>query len=324
MVAPVLSLYETVAPFGVFFDRLHFRFQLDLHALLDQRLLQFGGNFFIFERNDPGQSFEQGDFRAEGAEDRSELDADCTAADHDHRFGNFLQAQNFAVGENDIVIDFDAGQRTRLGTGGEQNVRGFQFGNFSVFFDGDFAWSGDLAPAGNRFHFVFLEQRADAAGVFLNDFVFAGEDRRPINLHVFHFEAKFLGALEVVINISVMQENLGRDAADMQASAAKKRILLDHGNFQSPLRGANRGHITARTAPDYDQVVFSQTSPPGHSVFPSTFELMHGRVFRIAALPGEQTNDFSSQEPQSQPRSHWNLREPRALQDRFPCCHRTL
>jgi len=30
---------------------------------------------------------------------------------------------------------------------------------------------------------------------------------------------------------------------------------------------------------------------------------MHGRVFRIAALPGEQTNDFSSRAPRSQPRN---------------------
>ena len=67
--------------------------------------------------------------------------------------------------------------------------------------------------------------------MFLNNFVFAGKNCGPVNLYILHFETEFFGALEVIINVRMVQENLRRDAADMQASAAEKRIFLNHGHF---------------------------------------------------------------------------------------------
>ena len=103
-------------------------------------------------------------------------------------------------------------------------------------------------------------------GMFLDDFVFAGEHRRPIDLHVFHFEAEFLGVLEIVVNVGVVQENLRGDAAHVQAGAAEKRVLFDDGGLQSPLPGANRGDVAARSAADDHEIIFSQADPPGSIV----------------------------------------------------------
>jgi hypothetical protein len=70
----------------------------------------------------------------------------------------------------------------------------------------------------------------------------------------------------VIVNIGMVQENFGGDAADVQASAAEKGIFFDDGNFQAPLRGANAGDVSARSAADDHNIVFSQTSPPPKAV----------------------------------------------------------
>jgi hypothetical protein len=66
----------------------------------------------------------------------------------------------------------------------------------------------------------------------------------------------------VIVNVGVVQENFGGDTAYVQAGAAEERIFFDYGDFQAPLRGANGGDVSAGSAADYYNIVFSQTSPP--------------------------------------------------------------
>ena len=68
------------------------------------------------------------------------------------------------------------------------------------------------------------------------------------------------GILERVVNFSRVQQNLCRDAADVQASAAQETVLLNASGFQSPLRGANRGVVSPGTAADNRKIVFGQVS----------------------------------------------------------------
>src|SRR6202007_1628726 len=105
-------------------------------------------------------------------------------------------------------------------------------------------------------------------GVLFDDFVFARQDGRPLDFHVLHFKAEFLRALEMVVNVGMVQKNFGRDAAYMEARAAERGFLLDDNRLQSPLCSANRGHVAARSAPDDREVVFSQTGSPLRLVFP--------------------------------------------------------
>ena len=44
-------------------------------------------------------------------------------------------------------------------------------------------------------------------------------------------------------------------------------VFLDDDGLQSPLRGANRGDVAARSAPDDREIVFSQTGSPLRLVF---------------------------------------------------------
>jgi hypothetical protein len=228
--------------------------------------VKLGGNFLIFEWNDARERFEQCDFGAERVEDGGKFDTYRAAAHYDHGFRDLLQAENFAIGKYCGAVNFYARQRARGGSGGYQDVRGFEFGHFAVFFHRDAAWTGDPAPAGDGFDFILFEQQPNAAGVFFYDFVFARENGGPINFYGLHFEAEFFGAFEVIVNIGVVQENFGGDAADVQASAAEKGIFFDDGNFQAPLRSADGGDVSARSTADDHDIVFSQTSPPPKAV----------------------------------------------------------
>ena len=117
--------------------------------------------------------------------------------------------------------------------------------------------------------------------MFFDDLVFAREDGGPIDFYIFHFEAEFFGALEMIVNIGVVQENFGGDAAHMQASTAEEGIFFDDGDFQAPLRGANGGDVSARSAADDHDIKFSQTSPPQRLCCARNGSV-HGRMSRIA------------------------------------------
>ena len=67
---------------------------------------------------------------------------------------------------------------------------------------------------------------------------------------------------KLVVDIGVVQKNLGGNAADVQAGAAEKRILFDDGGLQSPLARANRGDVSAGSAPDDHEIIFGQTCSP--------------------------------------------------------------
>ena len=64
----------------------------------------------------------------------------------------------------------------------------------------------------------------------------------------------------MIINIRVVQQHLGGNAADVQAGAAQVWIFLHHDGLQSQLTGANGRHVSARPAPDDRYVVLSHTA----------------------------------------------------------------
>jgi hypothetical protein len=95
----------------------------------------------------------------------------------------------------------------------------------------------------------------------------------------------------MVVDICVMQKDFRGYAADMQAGASEKWILLDHRYLQAPLCGANRGNIAARTAANDDNIIFSQTIPPCVSQ-PWRSQLDAWKGVYDCALPGAQNQGF--------------------------------
>ena len=75
---------------------------------------------------------------------------------------------------------------------------------------------------------------------------FGAETLTPI------FAKECAGLLE---HFGRMQQRLRRHAADIEAGAAERRVLLDHGDFHAELRRADRADISARTGADNNEIV---------------------------------------------------------------------
>ena len=92
-------------------------------------------------------ALEDGDLSAERIVDGSELHADSAGSDDNQGFRDVRQLENRAIGENLLVIGFDAGKRLGFRAADEKNVSGFNDGFLAVFFDGDFSGPFVTAPS---------------------------------------------------------------------------------------------------------------------------------------------------------------------------------
>ncbi len=105
--------------------------------------------------------------------------------------------------------------------------RGFDVGDLAGVFHLDVSGCRPPPPALHRLHFVFAEQELDALGVLVDDALLARQHRRPVELEIGNLDAKLIGVLQGVVDFGMVQQHLGRDAADVQAGAAQKSVFLD-------------------------------------------------------------------------------------------------
>ena len=75
---------------------------------------------------------------------------------------------------------------------------------------------------------------------------FGAETLTPI------FAKRMPGLLE---HLGGVQQRLRRHAADIEAGAAERRVLLDHGDLHAELRRAHRADISAGTGADDNEIV---------------------------------------------------------------------
>src|SRR5205823_1585367 len=79
--------------------------------------------------------------------------------------------------------------------------------------------------------------------------------RTDADAHLAELVARFL------VQLGGVKQRLGRDAADVEAGAAERLVLLDHHHLHAELRRADRAEIAARAGTDDDEVV------TGHHVY---------------------------------------------------------
>ena len=114
----------------------------------------------------------------------------------------------------------------------------------------------DAAGTAHPGDLVLLEQSLDAAGDRLDDRVLARQQLGEVELHVARDDAvrrQLMGEGEVAL--ARLEQRLARDAADVQAGAAERGVLLDAGDAHAELGGADGGDVAARSGADDDQVV---------------------------------------------------------------------
>jgi hypothetical protein len=74
----------------------------------------------------------------------------------------------------------------------------------------------------------------------------------------------FLRVLHHLQRVRVLEQRLRWNAAPDEAGAAERFLLLDDGDLQTELRGADGGHVPAGSRPDHHDIVLicHATTPP--------------------------------------------------------------
>jgi hypothetical protein len=197
--------------------------------------------------------FDDGDFCAETAIHCAELQPDHAAADHDQLAGHFIQLQS-ACGRNDFfLIDLDAGQGHDIRSRGDDDIIGLI--DFAI--DIDLAFSRDLAVPFKARDFVFLEQKLNALGVGLDDFILKAHHLFEIELYSARLDTEISHVMRrVFVFLGSAQKSLRRDTAHIQACPAQRLALFHACHFHAELRRSNRAHIPAGPGADHDDIKF--------------------------------------------------------------------
>jgi hypothetical protein len=242
-----------------FLDCGHLVPELEAHALLGQDLLHLAGDLGIKAGQDAVEELDDRDLRAEPPPHRAELQPDDAGADHEQPLRHLRQRQRAGGGDDRLFVDVDAGQRRHVGAGGNDHGLGLERLLLAVD-EGDL----DLARAGNAgravevVHLVLAQQERHPVDVALHALVLEGhhlaevELRLDLDPHVAQAVARLLEKLGSV------QQRLGRDAADVEAGAAVGGPLLDHGDLEAELAGADGADVAAGAGSDDDEVEGAQ------------------------------------------------------------------
>src|SRR5262249_9064101 len=109
--------------------------------------------------------------------------------------------------------------------------------------------------AGEACHLVLPEQGGDPLREPTHHAIFAAHHRRQVEL-----DAARLDAVDrepqagVTVDLARVEERLRGDAADVEAGAAERAILLDARHLHAELGGADGGRVAAGARPDHDEV----------------------------------------------------------------------
>src|SRR5206468_2954641 len=150
--------------------------------------------------------------------DGGEFDSDRAGPNDHQRFWNFLQAENFDIGEN-TVARFEPGDHPGFRTAGENYIFRFQVRCLTAVCDfhaedAVLSSAGELAVSADGLDFVLLHQELETFGMLGNDLAFTLLNGGPVELARVHpFDAEFLRLFEMVPEFSVEQQGLGGNAA---------------------------------------------------------------------------------------------------------------
>ena len=103
-------------------DALERRAGEEVDLALAERPLERLGAGLVLGGDQPRQGLDDGDVGAEGLPDAGELAADDAAAEHDRRGRHAVEAQRVLGGDDPRAVDLEAGERTAVGAGGEDDV----------------------------------------------------------------------------------------------------------------------------------------------------------------------------------------------------------
>jgi hypothetical protein len=234
------------------------------NPLLAERLLELRRHRFVFHRHQPREQLENRDLAAEPAKDGGELDAHGAAAHDGDRLRHFSQVHRFVARNDAPAIDLDPRHASRRRPGRDDDLLPGAQRLRVALEDVHAAAAGEPRRPFDPRDLVLLEQILDPLGQTADDLVLARVDLRHVDAdrnllragrRPSDGDAPLPGVLDDLHGVGVLEERLGRNAADQQAGAAERLLLLDDGDAEAELGGADGRDVAAGSGADHDQVV---------------------------------------------------------------------
>ena len=153
----------------------------------------------------------------------------------------------------------------RACAGSEHDVFGRVRRIFAILALDDDLWRGrtflETCTAFNDVDPVLLHQELDAARQLRGNAARALHDGIQVKGRVFNLQTEGSGMLGEVKHLSGAQQRLGRDAAPVEADAAKA-LALDDRRLHAELACADRGNVASGTGADDDEIVWGAHGVP--------------------------------------------------------------
>ena len=111
------------------------------------------------------------------------------------------------------MVGRNPGERFRLRPAHHQDVGCFELGFLPIFLHAYAPRAFILSPALHPLHVVLFEEKLDAFRMLLDDLVLPRQDVGPVDFQPADLEPQLRAILELIVNLGVMQQHLGRNAA---------------------------------------------------------------------------------------------------------------
>src|SRR5262245_20010387 len=244
------------------------RLALERDALALERTAELRRHAAVHGRDDLVHELDDRHASTEPAPHRSELEPDGAAADHEEALRDARQRQRLGRADDALAVEREAAEGRRLAAGRDQDARRLE----RAVADRDAPGGGDPPRPAHPLDLVLLEEAGDALREAAHDAVLPGHHRRQVELDAAHLHTvRGERAPHLPVVLARVEERLRRDAADVEARPAERRVLLDARDPHAELRGADRGDVAAGPGADDDEVetVGHQTSRRSRTGFSS-------------------------------------------------------
>src|SRR5262249_27770296 len=218
-----------------------------------ERPRQLLRDVFILDGYNARERLEQGHLDAVRRVDVGELDADRAGADDGDRPRRRLATHGAVRGDDRLLVDGHARQRLRLRAGGQDDGARLEPLDAARPLHVHDVFRLERAPTREQGDLVLAEQELDAlrhpvghAPAPLDRLGIAGLE--PVDA-----DPEVGGMAQEVDHLRVPQQSLGRDAAPVQAHAARA-IVLDSRDREAELRAADGRDVAARTGADHHNI----------------------------------------------------------------------
>jgi hypothetical protein len=157
------------------------------------------------------------------------LETNDTTTNDDHLLGNLGEGKGAGAGDDALLINGEAGEVGGFGASGDDDVLSAQ-GLLTTVVEGDLDGVGVDERSGTLdvVNAVLLEEELDTFGQTIDGLVLGLEHLGQVELDIADLDTALLGIVQnLVVEVGVVEEGLGGNAADVQTGTTEFSALLN-------------------------------------------------------------------------------------------------